>query len=144
MSSVDRMLARKFSIGIILVTFFCVISQALADDHINLESMRIGDSSLKVSSLELILDPLTAEELDEIALAWRDSLKKTIHKISELGLKVGELNENDKKKEDDLIEEKNKLLILFREVISELEIKGGDIETFKAYADAVSPTRLQK
>ncbi|MFL2452158.1 MAG: hypothetical protein ACJ0IB_08915 [Verrucomicrobiales bacterium] len=42
MSSVDHMMARKFSIGIILVTFFCVISQALADDHTNLESMRIG------------------------------------------------------------------------------------------------------
>ena len=104
--------------------------------------MRIGDSSLKVSSLELMLDPLTVEELEELALAWRDSLKKTIHKISELGLKVGELNENDKKKEDDLIEEKNKLLILFREVISELEIKGGDIETFKAYADAVSKAQI--
>ena len=77
MSSVDHMLARKSPIGIILVTFFCVISQALADDHINPESMRIGDSSLKVSSLELMLDPLTAEELDELALAWRDSLKKT-------------------------------------------------------------------
>ena len=142
MSSVDRMLARKFSIGIILVTFFCVISQALADDHINLESMRIGDSSLKVSSLELMLDPLTAEELDELALAWRDSLKKTIQKISELGLKVEELSETDKKKEDDLVEEKNKLLILFRKVISELEIKGGDIETFKSYADAVSRAQI--
>ncbi len=142
MSSVDHMMARKFSIGIILVTFFCVISQAVADDHTNLESMRIGDSSLKVSSLELMLDPLTVEELQELALAWRDSLKKTIHKISELGLKVGELNENDKKKEDDLIEEKNKLLILFREVISELEIKGGDMETFKAYADAVSKAQI--
>ena len=142
MSSVDHMMARKFSIGIILVTFFCVISQAVADDHTSLESMRIGDSSLKVSSLELMLDPLTVEELQELALAWRDSLKKTIHKISELGLKVGELSENDKKKEDDLIEEKNKLLILFRKVISELEIKGGDIETFKSYADAVSRAQI--
>lgn len=142
MSSVDHMMARKFSIGIILVTFFCVISQAVADDHINLESMRIGDSSLKVSSLELMLDPLTVEELEALALAWRDSLKKTIQKISELGLKVGELSETDNKKEDELVEEKNKLLILFREVISELEIKGGDIETFKAYADAVSRAQI--
>ena len=60
--------------------------------------MRIGDSTLEVSSLELILDPLTAEELEVIAVSWRDSLKQTIQQISELGLKAGELSEDDKKK----------------------------------------------
>ena len=53
-------------------------------------------------------------------------------------MKAGELSENDKKKRDDLVEKKNKLLVLFRTVISELETKGGEMGTFEGYANAVA------
>ena len=137
------MKAREFCFSLItIVTLFCSFDSSKAEEEVNIDSMRIGDSTLEVSSLELMLDPLTAEELEVIAVSWRDSLKQTIQQISELGLKAGELSEDDKKKNDDLVEEKNKLLILFRTVIEELEAKGGEMGTFKAYADAVSGAQI--
>ena len=137
------MKAREFCFRLItIVTFFCSFDPSKAEEEVNIESMRIGDPTLEVSSLELILDPLTAEELEVIAVSWRDSLKQTIQQISELGLKAGKLSEDDKKKGDDLVEEKNKLLILFRTVISELEAKGGEMGTLEAYADAVSGAQI--
>ena len=137
------MKAREFCFSLItIVTFFCSFDPSKAEEEVNIESMRIGDSTLEVSSLELMLDPLTAEELEVIAVSWRDSLKQTIQRLSELGLKAGELSEDDKKKRDDLVEEKNKLLILFRTVISELETKGGEMGALEAYADAVSGAQI--
>ena len=137
------MKAREFCFSLItIVILFCSFDSSKAEEEVNIDSMRIGDSTLDVSSLELMLDPLTAEELEVIAVSWRDSLKQTIQQISELGLKAGELSEDDKKKNDDLVEEKNKLLILFRTVIEELETKGGEMGTFKAYADAVSGAQI--
>ena len=112
------MKAREFCFSLItIVTFFCSFDLSQAEEQVNLEPMRIGDPTLEVSSLELILDPLTAEELEVITVSWRDSLKQTIQQLSEFGLKAGELSEDDKKKRDDLVEKKNKLLILFRTVI---------------------------
>ena len=137
------MKAREFCFSLItIVTLFCSFDSSKAEEEVNIDSMRIGDSTLEVSSLELMLDPLTAEELEVIAVSWRDSLKQTIQQISELGLKAGELSEDDKKKNDDLVEEKNKLLILFRTVIEELEAKGGEMGTLEAYADAVSGAQI--
>ena len=137
------MKAREFCFSLItIVTFFCSFDSSQAEEQVNLEPLRIGDPTLEVSSLELILDPLTAEELEVITVSWRDSLKQTIQQLSEFGLKAGELSEDDKKKRDDLVEEKNKLLILFRKVISELETKGGETGTFKAYADAVAGAQI--
>ena len=137
------MKAREFCFSLItIVTFFCSFDSSKAEEEVNIDSMRIGDSALEVSSLELMLDPLTAEELEVIAVSWRDSLKQTIQQLSELGLKAGELSEDDKKKRDDLVEEKNKLLILFRTVISELETKGGEMGALEAYADAVSGAQI--
>ena len=137
------MKAREFCFSLVtIVTFFCSFARSNAEDQVNLEPMRIGDPTLEVSSLELMLDPLTAEELGVIAVSWRDSVKQTIQQLSELGLKAGELSEDDKKKRDDLVEEKNKLLILFRKVISELETKGGEMATFRSYADAVAGAQI--
>ena len=88
------MKAREFCFSLItIVTLFCSFDPSKAEEEVNIESMRIGDSTLEVSSLELMLDPLTAEELEVIAVSWRDSLKQTIQQISELGLKAGELSE---------------------------------------------------
>ena len=137
------MKAREFCFSLItIVTLICSFDSSKAEEEVNIDLMRIGDPTLEVSSLELILDPLTAEELEVIAVSWRDSLKQTIQKISELSLKAGELSEDDKKNKDDLVEEKNKLLILFRTVIEELEAKGGEMGTFKAYAAAVSGAQI--
>jgi len=106
-----------------------------------MDSMRVGDDSLELSSLKLMLGPRTADELDGIALAWRDSLKETIQQISDLSLK-GELSDEDKINQGTLIDKKTKLLILFRQVISELEKKGGDLRDLKSYAEAVSGAQI--
>ena len=106
-----------------------------------MDSMRVGDASLELPSLKLMLNPKTADELDRIALAWRDSLKETIQQISDLALK-GELSDEDKKNKEALIDKKTKLLALFGQVISELERKGGDLRDLKSYADAVSGAQL--
>ena len=84
------MKAREFCFSLItIVTLICSFDSSKAEEEVNIDSMRIGDSTLEVSSLELMLDPLTAEELEVIAVSWRDSLNHTIQQISELGLKSG-------------------------------------------------------
>ena len=81
------MKAREFCFSLVtIVTFFCSFARSNAEDQVNLEPMRIGDPTLEVSSLELMLDPLTAEELGVIAVSWRDSVKQTIQQLSERGL----------------------------------------------------------
>ena len=62
------MKAREFCFSLItIVTLFCSFDSSKAEEEVNIDSMRIGDSTLEVSSLELMLDPLTSEELELIA-----------------------------------------------------------------------------
>ncbi len=132
----------RHSVKIISVLiFFCAILISTADEKNHMDSMRVGDDSLDLPSLKLMLSPKTADELDGIALAWRDSLKETIQGISDLSLK-GELSDEDKTSQANLIDKKTKLLVLFRQVISELESKGGDLRDLKSYADAVSGAQI--
>ena len=124
-----------------ILTFLCTILISAAEEQNYMDSMRVGDASLELTSLKLMLSPKTADELDGIALAWRNSLKETIQQISDLSLKAG-LSDEDKKNKEDFIDKKTKLLALFRQVISELERKGGDLRDLKSYADAVSGAQL--
>ena len=142
MNSANQDMDCKSLIKIISILIFFSANLILAaEDEDWIDSMRVGDASLELSSLELMLDPKTAEELNVIALAWRDSLKETIQQISDLGLK-DKLSDEDKKNSDGLIDQKEKLLTLFRIVISELENKGGDLRDLKSYADAVSKAQI--
>ena len=142
MNSFKRKMDCRHSVKIISVlTFFCTILISAAEEQNYMDSMRVGDDSLELSSLKLMLGPRTADELDGIALAWRDSLKETIQQISDLSLK-GELSDEDKINQGTLIDKKTKLLILFRQVITELEKKGGDLGDLKSYADAVSGAQI--
>jgi len=142
MNSANQDMDCKSLIKIISILIFFSANLILAaEDEDWIDSMRVGDASLELSSLELMLDPKTAEELNVIALAWRDSLKETIQQISDLGLK-DKLSDEDKKNSDGLIDQKEKLLSLYRIVISELENKGGDLRDLKSYADAVSKAQI--
>ena len=74
------MKAREFCFSLItIVTFFCSFDLSQAEEQVNLEPMRI--SQPKGFQSRIILDPLTAEEL-EMSLSWRDSLKQTIQQLS--------------------------------------------------------------
>ena len=142
MNSVMRKMDSRRSVKILsILTFLCTILISAAEEQNYMDSMRVGDASLELTSLKLMLSPKTADELDGIALAWRDSLKETIQQISDLALK-GELSDEDKKNKEALIDKKTKLLALFGQVISELERKGGDLRDLKSYADAVSGAQL--
>ena len=118
-------------LSLIFVGIFPLLADELAIDY---EKMRIGDPSLEEGQLKLMLNPMTRDELDEISHAWRNSLKETVQKISDLGLV--------EKKSPELIEVKVKQLALLRTVLAELKKKGGDPSDLKIYADAVSGTEF--
>ena len=93
MNSVMRKMDSRRSVKILsILTFLCTILISAAEEQNYMDSMRVGDASLELPSLKLMLNPKTADELDRIALAWRDSLKETIQQISDLALK-GELSD---------------------------------------------------
>ena len=118
-------------LSLIFVGIFPLLADELAIDY---EKMRIGDSSLEEGQLKLMLNPMPRDELDEISHAWRNSLKETVQKISDLSL--------EEKKSPELIEVKVKQLALLRTVLAELKKKGGDPSDLKIYADAVSGTEF--
>lgn len=121
-------------LSLIFVGAFPLLADELAIDS---EKMRIGDHSLEEVQLKLMLNPMTRDELEEVSHAWRNSLKETVQKISDISLKE-ESSSDDEKKKNELVDVKVKQLALLRTVLAEFKKKGGDSSDLKIYADAVS------
>ncbi|MED5471803.1 MAG: mechanosensitive ion channel domain-containing protein [Verrucomicrobiota bacterium] len=117
----------------------------LADEELlyaeRMRSLRVGDASLKVDQLKIMLNPMTKDELNELSHAWRNSLKKTVQNISDINLKE-KLSLADESRKSAFIENKLKQLILFRTVLAESKKKGGDLSDLEMYANAVSGAQI--
>ncbi len=125
------------------------------------------DPAISIDHLDLMLEPLTKEELEAEATAWRNLLKQTVAKISEeeiaLRKKNAEITEAQddetvseatteiKKEEkaeylDDLVELRNTrtaLLDRLHLVLDAWEVKGGDAKDIRTYAKAVSGIKVE-
>lgn len=125
------------------------------------EPVTASDPAIPVDYLDLMLDPLTKEELQVEAEAWRDLVKAKSQSISdgEIGLrqatqrmkeegdetaKEGLANARERAMQNlaSLREERAALLERFNTVLDALEIKGGDPTELRQYADAVSAIKV--
>lgn len=99
-----------------------------------------------VDHLKLLVRPMTAEELAEAAVAWRDRLKEKVAEITALRLDTKQARDDasrdpDADATDKLTELQKQRTILtdqLRVVLDEWEKKGGDPAEFRLYSTAVS------
>jgi small conductance mechanosensitive channel len=99
-----------------------------------------------VDQMKLLVRPLTAEDLAEAAVAWRERLKEKVGQIARLQLDTKQAR-NDAEQTPDadatqkltkLQQERTILTDLLRVVVDEWERKGGDPAEFRLYSTAVS------
>lgn len=128
-------------LSLIFVGMFPLLADEELLDAESMRSLGVGDASLKVEQLKIMLNPMTKDELNELSHAWRNSLKKTIQNISDINLKE-ELSLADEARKNAFIENKLKQLILFRTVLAESKKKGGDLSDLEMYANAVSGAQI--
>ncbi len=128
-------------LSLIFVGMFPLLADEELLDAESMRSLGVGDASLKVEQLKIMLNPMTKDELNELSHAWRNSLKKTVQNISDINLKE-ELSLADEERKNAFIENKLKQLILFRTVLAESKKKGGDLSDLEMYANAVSGAQI--
>ncbi|NCG27505.1 MAG: hypothetical protein GWP42_08190 [Verrucomicrobiales bacterium] len=123
-------------LSLIFVGMFPLLADEVLLDSERMRSLGVGDASLEVEQLKIMLNPMIRDELNELSHAWRNSLKKTVQNISDINLKE-ELSSADEVRKSAFIEVKLNQLTLFRTVLAELKKKGGDLSDLEMYADAV-------
>ena len=74
-------------LSLIFVGMFPLLADEELLDAERMRSLGVGDASLKVEQLKIMLNPMTKDELNELSHAWRNSLKKTVQNISDINLK---------------------------------------------------------
>jgi len=128
-------------LSLVFVGMFPLLADEELLDAERMRSLGVGDASLKVDQLKIMLNPMTKDELNELSHAWRNSLKKTVQNISDINLKE-KLSLADEARKSAFIENKLKQLILFRTVLAESKKKGGDLSDLEMYANAVSGAQI--
>lgn len=121
------------------------------------------DPTIPLEHLRFLVKPLTAEELVVETNAWQDILKKELFKVAEKRIAMKKIRERDERKEEALQQdgehdssEENGMLSELEEVLpklldakkatierlsivlDELELKGGEVESYRLYVNAQS------
>ena len=126
-----------------------------------------SDPHIALDHLELLLTPLTKSELEVEASAWRDLVKQKGTEISQKEILSRSDNKQQKEEIDenkvsqseieehkearekqldhlsDLREQNTALIERFRTVLDGYKTKGGDVEEYTKYADAVAGIRVE-
>ncbi len=102
-----------------------------------------GNPDITTGNLELLLTPLTKQELAVESEAWRDLVKAQAEKMAQLSIAGANEQDPDQKSKtnETLIElqaAKSKLLTSFETVLAAYEEKGGDPTELRTYAKAVA------
>lgn len=115
-----------------------------------LEALTADDSEISTDQLEVLLKPLTQEQVQAEADAWYGLLQEKAQEISDLEYDIGrQIGEDvtgavDSKKEKNVVDvtnlqtEQTTLVSRLSTVLDDLEAKGGDPMQYRQYADAVS------
>ena len=104
-----------------------------------------ADPDIPLEHLELLLAPLTQEDLKSEVEAWRDQVKSALQKIAEKEIAARDATEDDGASREALLEELNELrnqkALLserFTIAIDAYEAKGGDPSDYRKYALATA------
>ncbi len=103
------------------------------------EARTTSDPGIEIKKLSLTLMPLTAEELAVEAEGWMTLAKERVQAVSELALQGGSSGSAEMVA---LQDSKTAVLERFREVLDEWERKGGDADSYRTYAKAVSGVQV--
>ena len=117
----------------------------------------ISDPQIPIEDLELLLRPLTKNELIVEADAWLELLKEKVRQISTAEIQVRQESRKINEKQDEaevklstqakeqllvsiskLREEQKILVDRFNAVLAALKAKGGDVEEYEQYVAAAS------
>lgn len=102
-------------------------------------AVTIGDPAIPSEHLALLVKPLTREELQVEASAWRDMLKENVQQIVELRIAIQKEAEGASADElPELTNTKSKLVERLTLVLDELAAKGGDDEPLRQYAASLT------
>ena len=165
------MLSRKNSQ--LAVCMFCILISLTCDSFsqdakTQYSAMTASDPNIPIEDLELLLKPLTKDELIVEAGAWMELLKEKVEQISNAEIQVRQETRQIEQKEDDadqkpdeaeielrnktkeqllmsiskLSEQKKTLIDRINTVLAALKAKGGDIEVYEQYVAAVSGSGL--
>ncbi|MFT4640578.1 MAG: small conductance mechanosensitive channel [Verrucomicrobiales bacterium] len=158
-----------FNIALLATFFLGANSTLLGQDSppANLKKATTAGPQLDVAHLELLLRPLTKEELLVEVQRWRDLLRANIKDISEHEIatrdknkeiavadateSISEQEEGQKREEKksnldllvELREKKSALLERFAATLEAYESKGGDASEYRLYAQAVSGLKVE-
>jgi len=156
-----NVVARR-NIHVLLLLFAALTNVVMAQDESgssgtsDMAAATIANPEIPLEHLEFLVKPLTQEELVIEANAWRDILKSKIAEISDLRIAIKQLNSTGAEAEagaesipmpegsvqelsqalPQLQNEKTQFIDRFQVVLDELELKGGEVETYEKYITA--------
>ncbi|MFO7759713.1 MAG: mechanosensitive ion channel family protein [Roseovarius sp.] len=106
---------------------------------------RLDDPDIGLSEFRLRLLPLTADELQPLAEAWRDRAKDAtqavVEQIVEIREDGSEATEEQKQARNRLVDQRKDMFDRYAAVISSLETKGGDpdlVSQLRTYQTAIA------
>jgi small conductance mechanosensitive channel len=131
---------------IAVVGLLVVNSSVMAQDETNpalSQATTVSDAEIPVDNLQVVLRPLTQEELEIELRGWIDLLIAKIRESrdTELELKALAENESGDKLQEQLVAlrtEETALAQRARTVLDALKAKGGDVEASEQFINAVS------
>ena len=140
------MTLRPPSLLVTVALFAALASPLTAQDSPS--AVTAADPAIEVEHLELMLDPLTKDELAAEATAWRDNVKAKVQEMSEIQISASKEEDDDARgilneKLAELQDNKSSALKRFESVLTEFEEKGGDAGEFRTYSKAVSGINVQ-
>lgn len=118
-----------------------------------LEALTHDNPKIPIDQLEILLKPLTQEQVQAEADAWYGLLQEKAAAISVLELDIKLLEEKitgdiDSKKEKEVVEvtqlktEQTSLISRVTTVLDDLDAKGGDSTVYRQYVEAISGIEL--
>ncbi|WP_281973891.1 mechanosensitive ion channel family protein [Ruegeria faecimaris] len=102
---------------------------------------QVADKSISAGDLEILLVPLTTDELSEIAVAWQDHVRNQLEEIARINLSLqagNEAQEDDLRSQLSLINDTGTVILdNYTLVLDEWALKGAAEEDLKPHIDYV-------
>jgi small conductance mechanosensitive channel len=137
---------RRFAPAALVYGFLSINSLAIAQRDSGSpppQPITLSDSEIPLDHLQVVLRPLTREELEIELGGWLDLLRKKIHEVGNVELKVMALGEGDS--DDQLGQQlvalrttETGIAERARMVLDQLKSKGGDVESAEQFIATVS------
>ena len=146
-----------FIVCVLCILFSFTFDSFGQDAQPQYSATTVSDPNVPVEDLELLLKPLTKAELIVEAEAWLNLLKEKVTQISTAEIRMRQESRKIDEKKDEaevklstqakeellvsiskLRQEQKTLIDRFNAVLEALKAKGGDVEEYEQYVEAVS------